>query len=30
MRSRNRYDFDATTGLLHLAPKGAKTPFSAL
>lgn len=30
LRRRNRYVFDATTGLLHLAPKGAKTPFSAL
>ncbi|WP_028065451.1 hypothetical protein [Solirubrobacter soli] len=30
LRRRNRYVFDATTGLLHLAPKGAKTPLSSL
>jgi hypothetical protein len=30
LRRRNRYVFDATTGLLHRAPKGAKTPLSAL
>jgi hypothetical protein len=30
LRRRNRYVFDATTGLLHLAPKGAKTPLASL
>ncbi len=30
LRRRNRYVFDATTGLLHLAAKGAKTPLSSL
>jgi hypothetical protein len=30
LRRRNRYVFDAKTGLLHLAAKGAKTPRSSL
>jgi hypothetical protein len=30
LRRRNRYVFDAPSGLLHLAAKGAKTPRSSL
>jgi hypothetical protein len=30
LRRRNRYVFNAKTGLLHLAAKGAKTPLSSL
>jgi hypothetical protein len=30
LRRRNRYVFDAKTGLLHRAAKGAKTPLSSL
>jgi hypothetical protein len=30
LRRRNRYVFDATTGTLHRASKGAKTPLSSL
>ena len=29
LRSRNRYVFDATTGTLHRAAKGAKTPVAS-